>query len=52
MVDYADTPMSSNFDGGTRVRPVDDKGEKRKLLPTNNEDGFTVYELKKKKSQS
>ena len=30
MVDYADTPMSSNFDGCTCVRTVDDKGRRKK----------------------
>ena len=50
MVDYADTPMSSNFDGCTCVRTVDDKGRrKKKLMLTNNGDGYTVHELKKKK---
>ena len=37
MVDYADTPMSSNFDGCTCVRTVDDKWGRRKKTLANKQ---------------
>ena len=37
MVIYADTPMSSNFDGCTCVRTVDDKWGRRKKTLANKQ---------------